>query len=110
MLRDQEIVIGAIRRSRAFGVVNRLRLAVVAASQTSAVRGLWRGAPHQQHNGTSGRFFGGVMVLTATILHLVMLLTLGEYRGWRMLILPAVTALLALIAIATGVPKRRSLP
>jgi nitrate/nitrite transporter NarK len=111
-MHPEEVLIPAIRRSNVFAAVNRVRLLVATAFQASAalhvLRRIRGGKPGDPVG--SSRIAAGALVLTAVIVHLAILLTFGEYRGWPMLLLPAISALLAILTLAAGVAQRRSEP
>lgn len=107
---EEEIVSHAIQRSWTFAAVDRLRRLLIAAALASVVWRVWRrlDISPDDRNPSSLRFFVGVCLLAAVATHAVLVLTLGEYRGWPNLILPSIAAVTAVLAIVMSVPPRRS--
>jgi hypothetical protein len=96
----------AVVASRGYAAADRVRATIVSGWQSSQVAG-WarrRGAAWAGGSWADRRFHAGVLVLVASLTHVMLAVALGEFPGWAFFILPATAAASGVAAIATAAP------
>lgn len=101
----------ALRRSRIYAWADRGRALLVNAVSHSRVASGWRRIETQQAGSSwaERRAAGGTVLLVASIWHIVLLTTAGEYASRLAFVLPAIAGLIGALAIvsASSVVTRR---
>jgi len=95
-----------VLRSTTYAWANRLRAWFVNVLSNSRVYSIWQLVAHTwaASSWTERRRAGGTAVVVASLWHVLLLLTLGEFASWLVFVVPAIAGFIGALAIVTTSP------